>query len=85
MASVGRPQSVPKYCKWEHARFPDAAFAAVAGIGLVHVNDLEPGTPPHTITGEPHPSGPAGETAEEKARRLRDRLLRRGSATKGDQ
>ena len=74
-----------RYCQWEHARFPDAAFIAVAGVGLVHVNDLTPGTPPHTVTGQPHPAGSAEESPEEKARRLRDRLLRKWSAGKHDE
>lgn len=66
-----------RYCMLEHARFPDAAFSAVAGVGLVHVNDLEPGTPPHTIAGEPHP--PESADSDERARKVRDRILRRGS------
>jgi hypothetical protein len=74
-----------RYCRWEHARFPDASFTAVAGVGLVHVNDLPLGTPPHTVMGEPVPSGSSVESvAEEKARKLRDRILKRGSAAKRD-
>jgi hypothetical protein len=73
-----------RYCRWEHARFPDAAFSAVAGVGLVHVNDLALGTPPHTVMGEPFSSGPSAGSAEEKARKLRDRILKRGPAAKRD-
>jgi hypothetical protein len=76
---------VSRYCKWEHARFPDAAFTAVAGVGLVHVNDLPLGTPAHTVMGEPVPSGSSVRSpAEEKARKLRDRILKRGSSDEGD-
>jgi hypothetical protein len=72
-----------RYCMLEHARFPDADFSAVAGVGLVHVKDLAPGTQPHTVTGEVVPSRPSEGSEEEKARKVRDRVLRRGSA-KGD-
>jgi hypothetical protein len=73
-----------RYCMLEHARFPDADFSAVAGVGLVHAKDLAPGTPPHTVTGEIVPSEPPEGSAEEKARRLRERLLRKSSARKGE-
>lgn len=67
-----------RYCRWEHARFPDAAFSAVAGVGLVHMNDLAPGTLPHTVLGEPLPSDSPEGSSEEKPRKVRTRILRRG-------
>lgn len=74
-----------RYCRWEHARFPDAAFSAVAGVGLVHSYDLAPGTLPHTAMGEPLPSESPEGPAEEKARKVRDRILRRGSTSQGSE
>jgi hypothetical protein len=73
-----------RYCMLEHARFPDAAFSAVAGVGLVHVNDLAAGTPRHTIGGDILPSEASEGSPEEKARKVRDRILRKGSTSKGE-
>jgi hypothetical protein len=63
----------------EHARFPDADFSAVAGVGLVHVKGLAPGTQPHTVTGDGVPSASSEGSTGDKTRKIRDRILRKGS------
>lgn len=66
---------MPRYCRGEHARFPDAAFSAVAAVGLVHMHDLPPGTLPHTVLGEPLPSE-APDPSSEEARTVHSRIRR---------